>query len=240
MRSRGPAADGRVAHFPDQDRLAELQCPLADRDQPPAVGDAFHEGHHDLDIGPLYEVGDPVEQAQVRFIARRNRVIAAHAEVGSYRDHAEAEAAALRHHRHRSRLEGAQLRRAAEADARVVLEVEDAKTVRPDHAHVCLARRFHQLLLQCFAFCADLGVAAGEDERERDSGFAALLDGSRGLRSGERDEREIAGLGHREQIGVALQPVHLRVAGVHRIDLSLVAEIGEQLQRLPANARGLG
>jgi hypothetical protein len=191
-----------------RDRLAELQRALADVEQAAPVVDRFHEGHDDLDVVALDEIGNPVEQREIGLVAGGNRIVAAHSEVGRYRHHAEAEAAALRHHRHRPRLQRLQLGGAAEADAGVVLEIDDAQAVRADHAHVRLARGLYEALLQRLAFRADLAEAAGEHERERNAGFAALLNGARHVRRGRAINATSQGFPHgvRSITGQSLDP----------------------------------
>jgi len=239
MRGRRAAAGIRVADLPREDRLAQFERPLADRHQPAAVVDAFHEGDYDFHLRALNQVGEEVEQVEIGFVAGRNGVVAAHTRMGGHRDNAETETAALGDHRHGARLERPESRTTAEADAGVVLQVEDAEAVGPYHPHVGLARRRGELRLQALAFLPRFAEPAGEHDRERNSGPPALFDGVRYALCGQRDERYIARLRHRQQIGVAGEAVDLAVFRIDRMDPARIAEIGEQLQRLAADARGV-
>src|SRR5690606_1393037 len=103
-------------------------------------------------------------------------------------------AAGLRHHGERARLERRELQRAAESDARVVLQVHDAEAVGPYHAHAGAARRGDELRLQRLSLTAHLAETGGEHERIRNPRLAALLDHARHVWRLQRDERDVARL----------------------------------------------
>ena len=123
MRCRGFAADFGVADFPDQDRLAEFECTCADAAQAFAFGGAFKECGEDFDVGPFDQVFHPVECAEVGFIAGGYDMVEAESVITGDRDHAETEAAGLRHHGNRAGLECFELQRAAEAEAEVGIKI---------------------------------------------------------------------------------------------------------------------
>ena len=236
MRSGSPNADIGVADLPCEYRLAELERPLADLNQAVAVVDAFHECGDDLDLRALDQVGDPVEQVEIGLVAGRNGVVAADAVIGGHGNDAETEAAALGDHRHRPRLERPQFRRAAEANAGVVLQVQDAKAVGSHHPHVGLARRRDTSPPAETPLFAHLAETAGQHQRERDPGLPALLDGIGHSLCGQRDQGHVARLRHRQEIGIAGETFDVVVFGIDWVDRAGVAEIGEQTQRLAANA----
>ena len=143
----------------------------------------------------------------------------------------------VRDHGKRSRDEVGLPHDAAEAVAHAVLDVENAETVRPDHADAAGACRCGQFFLQCLALVTHFAESGREDDRERDAGGTALLDSVGHIRRGKRDQRDIAWFRHRTDIGIALQSLDSRVLWIHGIDAALVSVFGEQLDRLPTDTR---
>ena len=82
-------------------------------------------------------------------------------------------------------------------------QIEHAEAVRPDDAHATSLRGGDQFLLQRDAVAADFAEARRQHYRKWNAGRAALFDDADDVLRGQRNERDIAGLGHRRDIGVA-------------------------------------
>ena len=107
-----------------------------------------------------------------------------------------AEAAALRHESDRAFFKIRILEADAEATVHAVDEVHRADAVGTDHAHAALGDGGLRLGFERYAFRPDFAKTGAEYGRERDARFAALADHLGYEAAGDRDEREIAGLGH--------------------------------------------
>ena len=240
MRSGGLAADFGVADFPDQDRFAEFQCTGADAAQASAFGGAFKECGEDFDIGPFNQVFHPVERGQVGFVAGGNDMVEAEPVVAADGHHAEAKAAGLRDHGDRAGLECLQLKRAAEAESEIGIEVEHAKAVRANDANATGFDCGEQLVIEFLAGFAGFTETCRQNDREGDAGFSALFDGPRHQSTRQGNQCDVAGFGYRGDIRITLQSLDLGVFGIDRINLSLKAIFGQQLDRLAADACEVG
>ena len=88
------------------------------------------------------------------------------------------------------------------------------------------------------AFLADFAEARGEHERVGNAGAAAFLDHAGHVLRGERDRaRRRTACGTAAQVRIAGEAFDLRVLRIDRVDLALVAELGEKPDRLAADAR---
>ena len=149
---------------------------------------------------------------------------------------AEAEAPALRDHCHRAGLQRLQLRGAAEADAGVVLQVEESEAIGPDHAHVRCACRSDEPILKRLSGITHFTETAGEHQRERNARVAALFDRSGYLWRGQGDQRDVARLRDGAEVRIAGESLDFVVLRIDGVDLPRIAEVGEQPQRLSPDA----
>ena len=229
MRRGGLASDVGVADLPHQYGLAEFEGALAERDQPPPVGDAFHEHDDRFVFFLLEEKFHQVEHRRIGFIAGRDRIVEADAVIGRGGDNAETEAAGLRDHRGRTGNQRSQLHGPAKADARVVFQIQHAEAIGADDAHAAAFGGGSELLLQRDAFAAHFAEARRQHDGERDAGSAALLDYAEDMLRRERHECDVAGLGHRSDIFIAGESLDFGIFRIDRIDLALETEFGEEL-----------
>ena len=132
------------------------------------------------------------------------------------------------------------MQRAAKSKPEIFIKVHQPEAIGADHAHAAGLDRGQQFFIECLAGITGFAETGGQDDGKRNTGLAALLDGVRHQRTRYRDQCDVAGLGHRADMGIAGEAFDLRVFRIDRVDLALIAVFGEQLDRLTADARQVG
>jgi hypothetical protein len=139
----------------------------------------------------------------------------------------EAEAAALRDHRHLARADrlcrpdrpGALVERRREGRAERGGDVGEAFRVRSGHRHVVAAGDRRDLRLHARAVAAGLlGEAGGEDHRRFDARLAAALELGGDVHGRNDQHRHVDGFRQRLDRGIGLVPLHLGRAAADRVD----------------------
>ena len=164
------------------------------------------------------EIGDVVGHIDVAGIARRHHMAERQAAHHGLRQR-HAQRAGLADHADRLLARGWDRRDVHEGHAHVERRIHHADAVRPDDAHVALARdRRQALLLRDAVFLAGLGIARGEDDHAADAGLGAFQDDLLHRLARRGDHGAVGHLRQRGDVGIAALVADPLVARVHRID----------------------
>jgi hypothetical protein len=185
-------------------------------------------------IGVIDEILDIILDRCADLVAARHEMTEAELAVGHQRrEHIRAQAAALRHDRHRARTQGPRERTAIGRKAG--FHADEAEAVRPADAHTPVGERTQPRgpVVSVSAFAE----ARGEHDGRGDAARVRFLENIAGRIGGDRDHEAIDRSGQVAHGGKALVAQHVRVARVHRKNLAgkaAVAQVGDDIG--PASA----
>ncbi len=236
VRQRRALAGFGVACLPHEQRLVRLERAVGHPHQFPAVADPLDEA--DQDPRPLVvDVGlEKFRGGHVGLVPGRHQIAEPDAGGFALRDDAEAEAAALRDAGHRAALE---LRLEAEhPEGRVQArrQVEVALAVRADDPHAAFPGGVEHLPLERDSLLAHLAESRAVDHGERDALASALADRLDDACAAHGHDGDVARPVDRGDGRVAAQARDLGMLRVDRVHAARVAERGQELDRLPADA----
>ncbi|MCY1510575.1 hypothetical protein D9M68_449570 [compost metagenome] len=241
VRLRGRGTSLALAGLQHDQRLVRRAQPRRGVDKARAAAQALDVADHGAGLGIAGQVAEVVGVVQAGFVAGIDELVEAHVHLPAGGIDDGADIAALRQQADGA---GAVLRRVgAEGGGKggdgAGGQVGQPHAVGPGDGHAAFARKGGQRGLARDAGFAGLGKARRIEDGGPDAAGMAALQLRQHFVGAERQHRDVR---HRRQglhIGVAGQPGDLRIARIDRVNLPLVAEALQVVQRHAADAAGI-
>ena len=142
-----------------------------------------------------------------------------------------ADRAALRDERHRSRLEIGPVKHLADRRHRFVPQIDDTDRVGTDETDALAVGKLDELALQAHALRARLGVVRRQHQRKADLTRRRVLEQRRNAFGGDRGDHQVDRPADARERRVAFATHHFAELGVDGVDVAVVRELAQELQR---------
>ena len=239
VRCDRPCSGLGAADFGDDDRLADFQRMRRQFEQSAAVLDALDVAGADLDAGVGQHFAHHLDEIHVDLVTGVDEITEVQTATARHACGCRAERAGLGNECGRSRQRRPQ-RKLAECRHHVVEGIDQAETIRAQHAHAAFLNCGSEFTLAHNAFAADFRKTGAEHDRRCDGFFAELANRLRDEPGGYRDDGKVDRPRNTRHVRITFDAGNRLVLRIDRINRSRVLLVEQRLKRAPIDFIEIG